>query len=851
MAGQRRSGPAGLGVCFLLLAPSIIAALAAAPAAALETTGSGQGVRLWLDGIEFPVELAFAPDGRAFVADRFSGDIRVIDTRGLTPRLLPAPFVNVGPINTSGEQGLIGVAVDPDFEATPWVYAYYTFDDGVTHENRVTRYWAATNISNMSEPVYWGISAGFFHNAGVLKFGSDGMLYVTTGDATDGGKVQDLNYTNGKVLRMEKDGTMPADNPFPGTYAYTIGHRNVFGIDQNPRNGVFYVTENMEDENDEINMLVPGDNYGWPLVNGTAGEPRFRDPLWNITPTVAPTGLAFDKESFGGGGSIFLYVADWNVATIRRFQLDPPNYDVLKDEQILLTRSTPSIDYITFGPGGLLYIVAPTGIYTSDLSLVGNQPPVPVIYASRSTQFVGRNISFGGGDSYDPEGGGIYSHDWDFGDGTTAQGTWIVKSFGASGTYHVTLSVTDEQKTANVTSVDVTVKDPSDNLPPVATIFQNRTVQFTGYNVSFGGSDSSDPEGGGIQAYAWELGDGSTATGSWVSHTYATPGVYSVNLTVRDELGATGSAAAQLTVKDPSQNQPPVAVISAAGRRQAVAGVQTSFSGADSTDAEGGIKSYRWDFGDGGTASNATPRHTFPAPGTYTVSLVVQDELGASGGTSIQVGVLDPALNQPPVAQITPPPGFAINGNSLVFSAENSTDPEGGDMHFSWDFGNGGTADGPLVEYVYDEPGTYRVVLTAADDLGAQGQAVLDLTVYRDGPPPVAAFVMNDWKVRLGEGIYFDGASSYDPSVGGFIEDAWWTFGDGGEARGLQVWHGYAEVGRYPVTLTVVNDRGSVASYTTYVEIEPREPPSPWALPLAALFTALAFVPAVALRRRK
>src|SRR3990172_4321176 len=231
-------------------------------------------------GLEWPVSFAFSPDGRIVYSERFTGRIRIISGGAVQ-----AGEVGNVSVETAGEQGLLGLALDPDFEMSAWVYVYHTYRSESIGDvmNRVWRFPAGGPPSGASESVLDGIPAGTFHNGGILGFAPDKTLFITTGDTTTGGNSQDPLSLAGKVLRVHRDGSIPSDNPFPGSPVYTLGHRNVFGIAFEPRTGVPFITENGELSDDEINRLVPGANYGWPWDRGFANNSTSANPLWAIT----------------------------------------------------------------------------------------------------------------------------------------------------------------------------------------------------------------------------------------------------------------------------------------------------------------------------------------------------------------------------------------------------------------------------------------------------------------------------------------------------------------------------------------------------------------------------------------
>ncbi|MDQ6740271.1 MAG: PKD domain-containing protein, partial [Actinomycetota bacterium] len=247
-----------------------------------------------------------------------------------------------------------------------------------------------------------------------------------------------------------------------------------------------------------------------------------------------------------------------------------------------------------------------------------NQPPS----AAFTSTVHDLSVEVDGSASTDPD-GSVASYAWAFGDGGTAQGAATAHTYAAAGTYTVTLTVTDDKGATGVQTAAVTATTPPPvNQAPVAAF----TAAVQDLHVAVDGSGSADPDGT-IAAFAWNFGDGDTATGATAAHDYAAAGSYDVTLTVTDNQGATAIKTERITVTaPPAANQPPVASFTAT-----VADLNVALDGSGSTDADGSVASYAWDFGDGGTAAGATATHSYAAAGTYTVTLTVTDNAGATG----------------------------------------------------------------------------------------------------------------------------------------------------------------------------------------------------------------------------
>jgi glucose/arabinose dehydrogenase len=313
-----------------------------------------------LQGLAFPASFVFAPDGRLFFSERLTGRVRVVK-EGV---LLPEPLLSV-PVVTLAETGLLGLALHPDFAAQPYLYAYYTYRDGHGRIwNRVSRWRDMDGRAGAEEVLLDHIPAASIHNGGAIAFGPDGKLYIPTGDAAQAALAQERLALNGKVLRMAPDGSVPEDNPFPGSLVFTLGHRNMFGLAFHPLTGVPYITENGTTRDDEINRLLPGRNYGWPTVLGKAGDAQFVDPLLTFTPNIAPTGLAFyTGGSLPGEIANSLFFGAFNTGMLYRVLLKGPDFlEVERFEPVLRTGTGGIID-VVMGPDGFLYFSTPSGIF--------------------------------------------------------------------------------------------------------------------------------------------------------------------------------------------------------------------------------------------------------------------------------------------------------------------------------------------------------------------------------------------------------------------------------------------------------------------------------------------------------
>ncbi|MBE1534647.1 PQQ-dependent sugar dehydrogenase [Actinomadura algeriensis] len=257
------------------------------PSGSSGPSGPAASVRPIATGLEVPWAIAFLPGGDALVTERQSGRLLRVAPSGDTSTVATIPGVD--PL---GEGGLLGVAVSPAFADDRLVYLYFTAAD----DNRVVRTTYDGRLGDL-QPIVTGVPKGSNHNGGRLKFGPDGMLYVTTGEVGDPSLSQDRDSLGGKILRVTPEGEPAPGNPF-GNRVWSYGHRNVQGIawDDEKR---LYATEFGQNEFDEINLIEKGGNYGWPEVEGEgSADDEYIDPLvtWT-TDEASPSGLAYADGS--------------------------------------------------------------------------------------------------------------------------------------------------------------------------------------------------------------------------------------------------------------------------------------------------------------------------------------------------------------------------------------------------------------------------------------------------------------------------------------------------------------------------------------------------------------------------
>lgn len=310
----------------------------------------------FVTGLEIPWSIAFTSESRMLVTER-KGKLRVVENG----RLAEKPLAELEEVDAKGEAGLMGLVLDPGYSENKFLYLSYAYSDGDDMKVRVVRYKDNGNGLSDDKVIFDNIPAETYHAGCRIKFGPDGKLYITTGDAGKMELVQDKDNLYGKILRINPDGTVPNDNPFPGNPVWSYGHRNPQGIDWYPGTGIMYATEHGPSGfdgpggGDEVNVIVKGGNYGWPEVSHEESMPGMISPVLVYTPAVAPAGgMFYNSDAIPGFRNNFFFACLRGNAVIRVItdEFDPSKVkSAVKLEDVKFGR----IREIVQGPDGAIY----------------------------------------------------------------------------------------------------------------------------------------------------------------------------------------------------------------------------------------------------------------------------------------------------------------------------------------------------------------------------------------------------------------------------------------------------------------------------------------------------------------
>jgi glucose/arabinose dehydrogenase len=315
-----------------------------------------------VSNLNFPWEILWGPDNFIWMTERGGRVSRVNPATGVVTPLLTIPDVV-----SNGEGGLLGMVLHPNFLIIPQVFVVYDYNNGANYREKVVRY--TYNGTTLTNPIILidNIAASSIHNGSRLMLTPDLKLFITTGDASNQSLPQNTATVNGKVLRINLDGTIPADNPVAGNPYWSYGHRNPQGLVF--ANNKLYSAEHGPNNDDEINIIEKGKNYGWPNVEGFcdgSGEQSFcsannvREPVRNWTPTAAVSGLDYYSSDLIPQWKNSLLVAALKNARLYQMKLDD-TFTAIAQTNEYFTNDYGRMRDICISPAGKVYICTSNG----------------------------------------------------------------------------------------------------------------------------------------------------------------------------------------------------------------------------------------------------------------------------------------------------------------------------------------------------------------------------------------------------------------------------------------------------------------------------------------------------------
>jgi aldose sugar dehydrogenase len=309
----------------------------------LNNASSDKGIVVVAEKLQTPWSIVLSKDGRVFFTERI-GTIRMINANG-TLAQDPVGYIRVDQV---GEGGLLGIDLHPNFTLNHKIYIYHTYSNSSGIYNRVMLLVENENKLADSQIILDGIPGGRFHDGGRLKFGPDNKLYISTGDTGIAELSQDKSSLAGKILRINDDGTIPIDNPFPGSAVYAYGFRNVQGLTWHPQTRELYASDHGATGNDEINIVLAGSNYGWPYEE-CSNDGKYTAPVICFNPSIAPSGIAIPNSSRLG------YKGDLLLATLKGSQLR--SIDLYTGEQNNILVGYGRLRDVVEGNNGSLFVL--------------------------------------------------------------------------------------------------------------------------------------------------------------------------------------------------------------------------------------------------------------------------------------------------------------------------------------------------------------------------------------------------------------------------------------------------------------------------------------------------------------
>jgi glucose/arabinose dehydrogenase len=319
-------------------------------------------IQVLSQNLSFPCELIWGPDNFLWMTERGGRISRINPSNGVI-----SPLLTISDVKSQGEGGLLGMVLHPNFSINPHVFVVYNYDKSGVYTEKIVRY--TYNASSLINPIIIldNIPAANYHNGSRLLISPDLKLFISTGDAVNANSAQSINSLNGKVLRVNLDGTIPADNPIAGNALWSLGHRNAQGL-------VFakaklYSSEHGPEKDDEINIIMRNRNYGWPNVNGFCNESAEQafcnsnnvvEPLKSWTPTIAVSGMDYYENGPLAQFKNSLILATLKDQTLYQLRLNTAG-DKIEETKELFRGTYGRLRDVCVGADGKIYVLTSNG----------------------------------------------------------------------------------------------------------------------------------------------------------------------------------------------------------------------------------------------------------------------------------------------------------------------------------------------------------------------------------------------------------------------------------------------------------------------------------------------------------
>jgi glucose/arabinose dehydrogenase len=453
---------------------------------------------LVVGGLNQPTACEFAPDGRLFILLK-GGTVRIFKNGSL----VSTPALNLQ-VTDNSERGLLGITFDPSFTSNRFIYLYYTTPSS-DPKNRVSRFVVNgdTIDPNSERIIVDGIrSDAGNHNAGWIQFGRDGKLYIATGDGGANSQLaQSLSSINGKILRVNSDGSIPPDNPFAGQQdrrgeIFCYGLRNPWRFTFDSVNGTFFIADVGQNTFEEVNIGRSGGNYGWPNAEGTSNNSNFINPIFtydhNGGSASITGGISYHGNSFPAEFNGTYFYGDFVLGFIRYLKLNSSNA-VISDNEF--SPDAGSVVHLTQGPDGAIYyaLIGESQIRKIQFGSGNNSTPVVRVTSSARSGLLPLTINFSSAGTFDPDGDPL-TFRWQFGDGTSANGRQVNHTYRTAQNFNARLTVSDSrgaQVTSRILKIFAGDRPP---VPQIITPLAGTTVR-PGQTVHFSGR-ATDPDEG-------------------------------------------------------------------------------------------------------------------------------------------------------------------------------------------------------------------------------------------------------------------------------------------------------------------------------------------------------------------